>query len=148
MRTRRLAAVVNFTIAAGLLALAVQQESATLAALVIAISTEFSSACGMSANSFAISSWRLKYCSGVKRFGRRWSARMWPVAMHTRASWARKSSRSRAVLWRDGAAIDLTAAAGAAEWALLSATDINDLGQIAGVGVHDGQPRAFLLTPR
>jgi hypothetical protein len=38
-----------------------------------AISTEFSSACGMSANSFAISAWVLKYCSGVKSLGRRWS---------------------------------------------------------------------------
>ena len=35
-----------------------------------ATSIEFSSACGMSANSSAISSWRLKYCSAVKRRGR------------------------------------------------------------------------------
>ena len=36
-----------------------------------AISIEFSSACGISVKSCAISSWRLKYCSGVKSFGRR-----------------------------------------------------------------------------
>ena len=39
----------------------------------MAMPTAFSSACGMSANSAAISSCDLKYWSGVKSFGRRWS---------------------------------------------------------------------------
>jgi probable HAF family extracellular repeat protein len=30
----------------------------------------------------------------------------------------------------------------------VSATGINDVGQIVGVGIRDGQPRAFLLNPR
>jgi probable HAF family extracellular repeat protein len=55
---------------------------------------------------------------------------------------------TRAVLWRGGVAIDLTALAGAADWILTNATAINDLGQIAGVGMHNGRPRAFLLTAR
>ena len=38
-----------------------------------AISTEFSSACGMSAKSRAISSWVLKYCDGRNSRGRRLS---------------------------------------------------------------------------
>jgi probable HAF family extracellular repeat protein len=54
---------------------------------------------------------------------------------------------TRAVLWRGGVAIDLTALAGAADWILTNATAINDLGQIAGVGMHNGRMRAFLLTP-
>jgi probable HAF family extracellular repeat protein len=57
-------------------------------------------------------------------------------------------SQSRAVLWRGGSAIDLTALVGAADWTLSSATAINDLGQIVGVGSHGGQVRAYLLTPR
>lgn len=32
-------------------------------------------------------------------------------------------------------------------WVLYDATDINDAGQIVGSGSHNGQPRAFLLTP-
>ena len=57
-------------------------------------------------------------------------------------------SRSRAVLWRDGMAIDLTNLVAAPGWTLSSATGINDFGQIAGVGTHNGQVRAFLLTPQ
>jgi hypothetical protein len=33
-----------------------------------------------------------------------------------------------------------------ASWQLIQANTINDLGQIAGVGYHDGQLHAFLLT--
>ena len=57
-------------------------------------------------------------------------------------------SQSRAVLWHDGTAIDLNATVGAPGWVLSAATGINDLGQIAGVGTHDGLVRAFLLTPQ
>lgn len=32
-------------------------------------------------------------------------------------------------------------------WELLNVQDINDMGQIVGMGMHNGQPRAFLLTP-
>ena len=44
------------------------------------------SASGRSAKRSAISACVVKYCSGVKRLGRRVSARTWPSAMHTRAS--------------------------------------------------------------
>ena len=37
--------------------------------------------------------------------------------------------------------------AGRPGWSLALASSINDLGQIAGTGSHQGQPRAFLLTP-
>jgi probable HAF family extracellular repeat protein len=33
-------------------------------------------------------------------------------------------------------------------WELTQALGINDKGQIVGYGTHDGQIRAFLLTPR
>lgn len=57
-------------------------------------------------------------------------------------------STSRAVLWREGAAIDLNILAAAPGWILSAATGINDVRQIVGVGVRDGRIRAFLLTPR
>src|SRR5262245_6868858 len=57
-------------------------------------------------------------------------------------------SQSRAVLWRNGAAIDLTTVVATADWTLASATGINDRGQIVGVGSHGGQVRAYLLTPQ
>jgi probable HAF family extracellular repeat protein len=57
-------------------------------------------------------------------------------------------SRSRAVLWRGGTAVDLTTLVGEPDWTLSSATGINDFGQIAGVGTRNGQVRAFLLTPQ
>jgi probable HAF family extracellular repeat protein len=55
---------------------------------------------------------------------------------------------SQAVLWRDGAAVDLNTLITAAGWILTSATGINDAGQIVGAGLRDGQIRAFLLTPQ
>lgn len=55
----------------------------------------------------------------------------------------------RAFVWRDGAMIDLNALISAeSEWLLTHATAINEQGQIAGRGMHLGNPRAFLLTPR
>jgi probable HAF family extracellular repeat protein len=55
---------------------------------------------------------------------------------------------SRAVLWRDGAAVDLNTLAAAPGWILSTATGLNDVRQIVGVGVRDGRIRAFLLTPQ
>jgi probable HAF family extracellular repeat protein len=57
-------------------------------------------------------------------------------------------SRSRATLWRDGQAIDLTSAVAASGWTLTAASGINDFGQIVGVGSRGGVTRAFLLTPQ
>jgi probable HAF family extracellular repeat protein len=57
-------------------------------------------------------------------------------------------STSRAVLWRNGTVIDLNTRVQVAAWSLQVATGINDVGQIVGNGVHDGQMRAFLLTPQ
>ena len=57
-------------------------------------------------------------------------------------------SASRAVIWQDGVAIDLNRMISAPGWILSSAAGINDQGQIAGVGLLDGQVRAFLLDPR
>jgi probable HAF family extracellular repeat protein len=57
-------------------------------------------------------------------------------------------SRSRATLWHDGAAIDLNGLVSTSGWTLSAATGINDLGQIVGVGTHEGQVRAFLLSPQ
>ena len=56
-------------------------------------------------------------------------------------------STSRAVLWRDGTAIDLNTLIPASGWVLSSATGINDVRQIVGVGIRNGQARAFLLNP-
>jgi probable HAF family extracellular repeat protein len=57
-------------------------------------------------------------------------------------------AQSRAILWRDGAAIDLADALRESGWTLATATSINDFGQIVGVGSRGGQVRAFLLTPQ
>ena len=46
-------------------------------------------------------------------------------------------------MWRDGTPIDLTTLVGAPGWILTSAMAINDVGQIAGAGMHNGQVRAF-----
>jgi hypothetical protein len=53
------------------------------------------------------------------------------------------------VLWEGGAAIDLNSRIDPSTpgWLLTEATRINDLGQIIGRGVFDGQFRAFLATP-
>ncbi|CAG1019771.1 hypothetical protein BURC_04687 [Burkholderiaceae bacterium] len=56
----------------------------------------------------------------------------------------------RAFYYENGRMFDLNTLlerGAAAGWTLLEAFDINDAGQIVGVGIHRGQPRAFLLTP-
>lgn len=57
-------------------------------------------------------------------------------------------SRSRAVLWQDGAVLDLNSMVDAAGWTLSDATGINDVGQVVGVGLRDGLVRAFRLDPQ
>jgi probable HAF family extracellular repeat protein len=55
---------------------------------------------------------------------------------------------SRAFLWQDGLMRDLNLLIPpGARWVLTKAAAINDAGQIAGTGLHDGAVRAFLLTP-
>jgi uncharacterized membrane protein len=56
----------------------------------------------------------------------------------------------RLVVWRDGGVFELQSVlepVTGAGWTLSSASAINNLGQIVGSGVHNGQARAFLLTP-
>jgi probable HAF family extracellular repeat protein len=53
-----------------------------------------------------------------------------------------------AVLWRDGAVVNLNERIPAdSGWVLISAYAINDAGQIAGNGYLNGEQRGFLLTP-
>ena len=53
-----------------------------------------------------------------------------------------------AVLWRGGQVYDLNSLIPSdAGWTLDAAHAVNNQGQIAGEGLHDGQKRAFLLTP-
>jgi probable HAF family extracellular repeat protein len=53
-----------------------------------------------------------------------------------------------AVMWDGGTIIDLNTLVPPAEhWTLTIAFGINDHGQIVGGGLHDGLPRAFVLTP-
>src|SRR5262249_24080309 len=53
-----------------------------------------------------------------------------------------------AVIWRNGAATDLnTRIPAGSGWQLYRAAAINDRGEIAGVGNHNGAVRAFLLVP-
>ena len=54
----------------------------------------------------------------------------------------------RATLWQSGQSTDLNTLLPAhSGWVLTEARAINDHGQIAGVGLYQGHPRAFLLTP-
>lgn len=54
----------------------------------------------------------------------------------------------RALLWEGGRVINLqTQIPGNSGWVLQQAAGINDRGQIAGLGLHNGERRAFLLTP-
>lgn len=54
-----------------------------------------------------------------------------------------------AVLWLDDKLIDLnTAIPAGSGWVLKQATDINDSGQIVGVGTLNGANRAYLLRPQ
>ncbi|MCA9294327.1 MAG: hypothetical protein KDA20_10980 [Phycisphaerales bacterium] len=58
------------------------------------------------------------------------------------------TSDSRAVLWENGAPIDLhTLALDAGNWEFYGATSISDAGEIVGYGRRDGRWRAFLLRP-
>jgi probable HAF family extracellular repeat protein len=59
----------------------------------------------------------------------------------------RDLSDTRAALWRDGVAIDLNSRITASGWLLMTATGINDVGQIAGTALRGGVRRAYLLTP-
>ena len=55
-----------------------------------------------------------------------------------------------ATLWEDGAMIDLTSMLDltGSGWILFIASDINNRGQITGIGSNtSGQTRGFLLTP-
>ena len=55
----------------------------------------------------------------------------------------------KAFLWKDGAIIDLNSqVASNSGYDLIRAVDINDAGQIAAVGVKNGEQRVILLTPR
>lgn len=61
---------------------------------------------------------------------------------------------ARAFLWRHGRMLDLNelmildeTGAPASGWVLTEAAAINDSGQIAGTGFHNGEMRAFLLDP-
>lgn len=59
------------------------------------------------------------------------------------------SSGHRAFVWQSGKMQDLNVLLPAASgWILEEARAINNKGQIAGSGTRDGQPHAFLLTPR
>lgn len=56
----------------------------------------------------------------------------------------------RLVVWRDGGVFELQSLLDpvtGAGWTLVSASAINNRGQIVGLGIHDGQNRAYLLTP-
>ena len=56
-------------------------------------------------------------------------------------------SSLHAILWQDGAIIDLNSLVEGTGWTLECATDINDKGQIIGYGTKDTGRYAFLLTP-
>ncbi|MCC7146222.1 MAG: hypothetical protein IT443_07225 [Phycisphaeraceae bacterium] len=57
-------------------------------------------------------------------------------------------SASHAFVYRDGQMIDLNSMIDPlGGWVLTGAADINELGQIVGTGIWDGQQRGFVLTP-
>jgi probable HAF family extracellular repeat protein len=56
-------------------------------------------------------------------------------------------SDAHAVLWNRGVAIDLNSRVSEPGWTLVSATGINDVGQIVGIALHGDRRRAYLLTP-
>jgi probable HAF family extracellular repeat protein len=76
----------------------------------------------------------------------------WASAINDRADivgWAYTPDwLPRAVMWRNFELIDLNdRIVGSPDWQLRSASDINEKGQIVGIGQHDGSPAGFLLTP-
>ena len=52
-----------------------------------------------------------------------------------------------ACLWQGGQPTDLNAHISDPAWQLAAANSINDVGQIAGFGLFNGELRGFLLTP-
>lgn len=59
------------------------------------------------------------------------------------------TGESRAVLWEKHRMIDLNARIPSGSgWVLLETNGINERGQIGGYGLHNGEKRFFLLTPR
>jgi uncharacterized membrane protein len=57
---------------------------------------------------------------------------------------------SRFVIWRDGGVFELESLldpASGAGWKITSVTGINNHGQIAGAGTHNGLPSSFVMTP-
>ena len=59
-----------------------------------------------------------------------------------------KASDSRALLWQNGAPVDLNKLVrGGRGWVLQEATGINNKGQIVGIGSYRNTTHAFLLTP-
>jgi probable HAF family extracellular repeat protein len=55
---------------------------------------------------------------------------------------------AHSLLWENGAMINLqTQIPADSGWVLQQAYSINDRGQIGGFGLHNGQIRAYLLTP-
>ena len=54
---------------------------------------------------------------------------------------------SHAALWRDRQLFDLNDLIGETGWVLEAAVDINNLSQIVGTGIYEGESRMFLLTP-
>jgi uncharacterized membrane protein len=58
-------------------------------------------------------------------------------------------SNNLAVSWLNGQITDLnTKIDPTGGWTLTEATAVNDRGQIIGNGIHNGNRRAFLLTPK
>ncbi len=54
-----------------------------------------------------------------------------------------------AVIWRNGMMIDLdTLLPADSGWRLIEADQINEHGEIAGIGIHNGAIRAYILSPR
>lgn len=59
-------------------------------------------------------------------------------------------SGNRQVIWRDGGVFELQSLldpVSGSGWTIVSASALNDLGQIVGYGKHDGEERLFLMTP-
>ena len=57
---------------------------------------------------------------------------------------------SRPVIWRDGGVFDLQSLLdpGSGEgWTITSVSGINNLGQIVGSGLRNGQPSPFVMAP-
>jgi uncharacterized membrane protein len=69
------------------------------------------------------------------------------VAVGTCASGQADELVRRAAILRGEMVEDLNDIVGDPSWVFSEAQGINDAGQIAGSGLHDGQPRGFVLTP-